>query len=94
MDKLSCAVFSLLIGFLISIVVAIIILPILRKKHCEQFLSEYLEDRHKTKKNTPTMGGLIFIISTLIVTFLFLVFDKMNFSYNLFIVIFSVFLEK
>ena len=50
MDKLSCAVFSLLIGFLISIVVAIIILPILRKKHCEQFLSEYLEDRHKTKK--------------------------------------------
>ena len=89
MDKLSCAVFSLLIGFLISIVVAIIILPILRKKHCEQFLSEYLEDRHKTKKNTPTMGGLIFIISTFIVTFLFLVFDKMNFSYNLFIVIFT-----
>ena len=89
MDKLSCAVFSLLIGFLISIVVAIIILPILRKKHCEQFLSEYLEVRHKTKKNTPTMGGLIFIISTLIVTFLFLIFDKMNFSYNLFIVIFT-----
>ena len=89
MDKLSCAVFSLLIGFLISIVVAIIILPILRKKHCKQFLSEYLEIRHKTKKNTPTMGGLIFIISTLIVTFLFLIFDKMNFSYNLFIVIFT-----
>lgn len=89
MDKLSCAVFSLLIGFLISIVVAIVIIPILRKKHCKQFLSEYLEDRHKNKKNTPTMGGLIFIISTLIVTFLFLIFDKINFSYNLFIVIFT-----
>lgn len=89
MDKLSCAVFSLLIGFLISIVVGIIILPILRKKHCKQFLSEYLEERHKSKKSTPTMGGLIFIISTLIVTFLFLIFDKMNFSYNLFIVIFT-----
>lgn len=89
MDKLSCAVFSLLIGFLISIVVSIIILPILKRKHCKQFLSEYLEERHKSKKNTPTMGGLIFIISTIIVTFLFLVFDKMNFSYNLFIVIFT-----
>ena len=89
MDKLSCAVFSLLIGFLISIAVAIIILPILKKKHCKQFLSEYLEVRHKNKKNTPTMGGLIFIISTLIVTSLFLIFDKMNFSYNLFIVIFT-----
>ena len=62
MDKLSCAVFSLLIGFLISIVVALIILPILKKRHCRQFLSEYLEERHKSKKNTTTMGGLMFVI--------------------------------
>lgn len=89
MDKLSCAVFSLLIGFLISIVVALVILPILKKRHCKQFLSEYLEERHKNKKNTPTMGGLIFVISTLFVTFIFLMFNKMNFSYNLFIVLFT-----
>lgn len=89
MDKLSCAVFSLLIGFLISIVVALVILPILKKKHCKQFLSEYLEERHKNKKNTPTMGGLIFVISTLFVTLIFLIFNKMNFSYNLFIVLFT-----
>lgn len=89
MDKLSCAVFSLLIGFLISIVVASIILPILKKKHCKQFLSEYLEERHKTKKNTPTMGGLIFVVSTIMVTALFLLFHKMNISYNLFIVLFT-----
>ena len=89
MDKLSCAVFSLLIGFLISIVVALVILPILKKKHCKQFLSEYLEERHKNKKNTPTMGGLIFVISTLFVTLIFLMFNKMNFSYNLFIVLFT-----
>ena len=89
MDKLSCAVFSLLIGFLISIVVALIILPILKKRHCKQFLSEYLEERHQSKKNTPTMGGIIFVISSLIVTILFLLFNKMNFSYNLFIVIFT-----
>ena len=89
MDKLSCAVFSLLIGFLISIVVALVILPILKKRHCKQFLSEYLEERHKNKKNTPTMGGLIFVISTLFVTLIFLMFNKMNFSYNLFIVLFT-----
>lgn len=89
MDKLSCSVFSFLIGFLISIVMGIILLPILKKKHFKQTLSIYLEETHKSKKNTPTMGGLIFIISTLIVTFLFLIFNKMNFSYNLFIVIFT-----
>lgn len=89
MDKLSCAVFSLLIGFLVSIIVAVIIIPILKKNHCRQFLSEYLEEKHKSKKNTPTMGGLIFVISTFIVTILFILFKKMSISFNLFIVLFT-----
>lgn len=89
MDKLSCAVFSLLIGFLVSIIVAVIIIPILKKNHCRQFLSEYLEEKHKGKKNTPTMGGLIFVISTFIVTILFILFQKMSISFNLFIVLFT-----
>lgn len=88
-DKLSCAVFSLLIGFSVSIFVSSLLLPFLKKKHCKQFLSEYLEERHKNKKNTPTMGGLIFVISTMLVLFLFLLFHKMDFSYNLFIVLFT-----
>ena len=89
MDKLSVAVFSFLIGFIISLIIASILIPFLKKKKYRQSLSIYLEGTHSSKKNTPTMGGLIFVLSTLIVTLIFLLFNKMNFSYNLFIVIFT-----
>ena len=76
MDKLSCAVFSLLIGFLISIVVAIIILPILRKKERKQKqILSYIIITSEILiaifiKNTTISGIIIFgdLIQTLTIT--------------------------
>ena len=59
----------------------------LRKK-VDQRLSIYLEERHKEKKGTPTMGGLIFIIPTIVTLLLLFMFNKIEFSYNLLIVVF------
>lgn len=85
---LAKAILSLMIGFLVSIVLGMIIVPILRRRHIGQRVSVYLEDAHKKKDGTPTMGGIIFIIGALISILTLLVFNKIEFTPNLFIVLF------
>lgn len=85
---LAKAILSLMIGFLVSIVLGMIIVPILRRRHIQQRVSIYLEDAHKKKDGTPTMGGIIFIIGAFISILTLLVFNKIEFTPNLFIVLF------
>lgn len=84
---------NLLLGFLASFIISIIIgsilIPVLHKFHIDQNLSIYLEERHKSKKHTPTMGGLIFIISSIIILLIYLFTNKIHLSYNFIIVIFT-----
>ena len=61
---LTKSVLALMISFLISVLFAVIVIPLLRKLHAGQRLSIYLEEAHKKKQGTPTMGGIIFIIPT------------------------------
>ena len=86
---LAKSILVLLISFIFSVLVGIILIPILRKLKTNQTLSVYLERTHSSKIGTPTIGGLIFIIPTLVLTFVFLLLNKMTMSYNLFIVIFT-----
>ena len=65
---LAKSVLSLMIGFLVSIVLGLIIVPILRRSHIKQRVSIYLEDSHKKKDGTPTMGGIIFMIAIILCT--------------------------
>ena len=77
-----------MIGFIVSIFAGLILVPLLRKIKVNQSLSVYLEKTHKEKEGTPTMGGLIFIIPTLVSIGVLLLLHKIEFSANLFIVIF------
>lgn len=86
---LTKSVLALMIGFVLSIALACVLIPFLRKIKVNQSLSIYLSDRHKQKVGTPTMGGLIFVISTLIALFLLYITNKITLSYNLFIVVFT-----
>jgi phospho-N-acetylmuramoyl-pentapeptide-transferase len=47
-----------------------------------------LSDKHSKKNGTPTMGGLIFIIPTLVTSLILLFMDKIEFTDNLLIVMF------
>lgn len=85
---LAKAVLSLMIGFLASLFLGVVIVPILRKKHISQRVSIYLEESHKKKDGTPTMGGIIFILGTIISIVTLLLLNKMEFTPNLFIVLF------
>ena len=72
-----------LVGFILSILIGIFLIPFLKKEKINQRLSIYLEKEHNSKKNTPTFGGFIFIIPTLLVSIVLLIFNKTNISYNL-----------
>lgn len=88
MYHLTRGVLALMIGFIISIIVGVVILPLLRKLKAKQTLSSYLFKKHKEKEGTPTMGGLIFIIPTIVSIIILLLWNKIEFSANLFIVMF------
>lgn len=62
----------LLLSFACSIVVSMIVIPILRKLKVGQSEREEGPESHLKKKGTPTMGGIILIICTLLLSaFLF-----------------------
>ncbi len=85
---LAKSVLSLMIGFLVSIGLGLVIVPMLRRRHISQRVSVYLEDAHKKKDGTPTMGGIIFILSAFISIITLLIFNKIELTSNLFIVLF------
>ena len=57
-----------LISFIISIVTASIILPLLKKLKIGQIEREYGPRSHLIKKGTPTMGGIIIVVTLLIMS--------------------------
>lgn len=78
-----------LISFILSIIMGYVLIPILKRLKAGQNISVYLERAHSAKNHTPTIGGLIFIIPTLIVILFLYFFKIINFNYTLIIVIFS-----
>lgn len=85
---LAKAMIVVMIGMISSIVLGLILIPFLKKIKVRQKVSTYLENKHKEKEGTPTMGGLIFIIPTILTIILLLITKKIEFTENLFIVMF------
>lgn len=85
------SVLALMCGFILAVLTAIILIPFLKKLKASQRLSIYLREKHSNKVGTPTMGGLIFIIPVLLILIILFITNRLNFSYNLFIVVFTFF---
>lgn len=83
---LTKSVFAVMIGFLCSVVLGLVLIPALKKLNVGQRISVFVGDSHRKKEGTPTMGGLIFIISTLITTLILLLTGKIEYTDNLGIV--------
>ena len=88
---LAKSILAMMIGFIIAMIFGYILIPILKKMKFKQNLSEYLSEQHKEKSGIPTMGGLIFIIPTILTVLVLLVLNKIEFTENLFIVLFVFF---
>ena len=85
---LAKAAMALLLGFILAIITGVIFIPILKRFHIGQYVSHYIGERHLKKEGTPTMGGFIFIIPTVVALILLYFNDSIEISYNLIILIF------
>ena len=87
MLTLTKSLFALMLGFIISAIFGVVLFPLLKKIKAGQRINVYV-DAHRKKAGTPTMGGFIFIIPCLITVMLLLITNKMQYSINLFIILF------
>ena len=88
MLTLTKSLFALMIGFMLTTIFGLIMIPILKRIKVGQRISIYVGETHQKKAGTPTMGGLIFIIPTLASTLILLFMGKINYSTNLLIILF------
>ncbi|PIC65711.1 phospho-N-acetylmuramoyl-pentapeptide-transferase [Sporosarcina sp. P13] len=65
---LGTTVTTIAVAFFVSAIVGVIIIPLLRRLKFGQSIREEGPEAHKKKAGTPTMGGLIFLISILVST--------------------------
>lgn len=87
---LTKSLFALMIGFIIATIFGLVLIPILRKIKVGQRISIYVGENHQKKSGTPTMGGIIFIVATLLATLVLLFLGKISYSTNLLIVLFTM----
>jgi phospho-N-acetylmuramoyl-pentapeptide-transferase len=66
---------KIIVGFMLSFSVALVLMPwiikLIRKFSCSQTILKYVEE-HKSKQGTPTMGGVVFFVTTLLVAVIML----------------------
>ena len=84
---LTKAIFAIMIGFLLSVTLGLIAIPLLRRMHVGQKISIFVGESHRKKEGTPTFGGLIFISTTVLATLALIITDKIPYTSNLGIVL-------
>ena len=85
---LAKAAMAMMLGFVISIVCGLVLIPLLKRLHIGQNVSKTIHERHLKKNGTPTMGGLIFIIPVIISLILLYLNGSISLSSNLTILLF------
>lgn len=83
MLTLTKAVFTIMLGFLSSIFLGLILIPVLKKLKVGQRISIFVGENHRQKQGTPTMGGLIFIVPTVLITLLLVMTKKIGWNWSL-----------
>lgn len=85
---LAKAALAIMLGFVLALLLGFILIPILKRFKFKQNVSATIGERHLAKQGTPTIGGLIFILSTLIALLILYLRGSIQLSSNLMIVVF------
>lgn len=85
---LAKVVMAIMLGFVFSVVFGYFALKWLKRQKLGQNVSKTLGERHEKKQGTPTMGGIMFIIPTLVIMLILILMDKVDVTANLFVVLF------
>ena len=65
------ALTAFIVSFVLCVVAMPVIIKVIKKKNAGQTILNYVEN-HKEKNGTPTMGGVVFLVFTPIIAFMFL----------------------
>ena len=87
MLTLTKSLLALMLGFIGATLFGLAAIPFLKRLKAGQRINIYVE-AHKGKAGTPTMGGIIFIIPTIIIMLVLLITGRIDYSVNLIIVLF------
>ena len=85
---LAKAVMAIMLGFICTVFFGYFVVKWLRKEKLGQNVSKTLGKRHEKKQGTPTMGGIMFIIPTILIMLALLITGKVDMTPNLFVVLF------
>ena len=85
---LAKSVLALALGFVLAIIIGLIAIPILKRLKVGQVVSRTINILHLKKEGTPTMGGVIFIIPTLLAIAMLIIKGSVPITANLLIILF------
>lgn len=85
---LAKSILGLMLGFVLALIAGFILIPLLKKLHIGQSVSHLINARHLKKDGTPTIGGLIFIIPTILIMLLLYFRKSVELTHNLVILMF------
>ncbi len=85
---LAKSILGLMVSFFIAVFLGYFLLPILRKLNFKQNVSKHITERHLKKEGTPTIGGLIFIIPTIITMVVLYFKGSLEITHSLVIIMF------
>ena len=85
---LAKSILGLMLGFFISVVFGYFLIPLLSKLKFKQNISSFTAFRHAAKNGTPTIGGLIFIIPTIVAMLFLYLRGSLEITHSLLIIIF------
>ena len=77
---------AIMLGFILAIIVGLIFIPLIKKLNIGQHVSHTLE-KHLKKEGTPTMGGFIFIIPTILALVFLWLYGSIEITSNIIIVL-------
>ena len=85
---LAKTVLAIMLGFVLSLITGLITIPYLRKHKIGQSTSKLINERHIKKEGTPTLGGIIFILPTILSLIFLYLRGSININHNLIIIVF------
>ena len=85
---LAKSILGLMVSFFLSVFLGYFLLPILKKLNFRQNVSKHITERHLQKEGIPTIGGLIFIIPTIITMIVLYLRGSLEITHSLIIIMF------
>ena len=78
---------AIMLGYIFAGISGFIFIPMLKKINIRQKINILINKRHLKKEGTPTMGGIIFIVPTLVVLLLLYLKGSIEITHNLIILV-------